>query len=288
LLDLDFENGEQAAVLTVQATDGVNATTQTVTVNVLPLNDNSPAFVAGASQTLSIDENSLTGAVVGQATATDADLPVETLSYSINAGDPTNAFAIHASGQLTIADAMLLDLDFENGEQVAVLTVQATDGVNAATQSVTVNVLPLNDNAPTFATAPALPVEENTVNVVTLAAADADLPSQSIAFTIIAGADAPLFHIVNGNELKLLAGLDFESPTDSDANGVYLVEIQADDGQGGLATLPLSITVTNVDETPPPLMALGRVSSPEEIESIDEAFADAEAFASGVEAALLA
>ena len=202
--------------------------------------------------------------------------------------DRTNAFAIHASGQLTIADAMLLDLDFENGEQVAVLTVQATDGVNAATQSVTVNVLPLNDNAPTFATAPALPVEENTVNVVTLAAADADLPSQSIAFTIIAGADAPLFHIVNGNELKLLAGLDFESPTDSDANGVYLVEIQADDGQGGLATLPLSITVTNVDETPPPLMSLAGAPSPEQIDSIDEAFSEAEAFASAVEAALLA
>src|SRR5690606_3906919 len=151
VLDFDFENGEQVAILTVHTTDGVNATTQTVTVDVLPLNDNAPTFAAGASQTLSIDENSLTGAIVGQATATDADLPAETLVYSIIDGDPANAFVIDASGQLTIADATVLDLDYENGEQVAVLTIQATDGVNATTQAVTVNVLPLNDNAPTFA-----------------------------------------------------------------------------------------------------------------------------------------
>jgi len=288
LLDLDYENGEQVALLTVQVSDGANIATQLLTVNVLAINDTLPTFATGASQTLSIDENSPSGAIVGQAAATDADLPAETLAFSIIDGDPLAAFAIDVNGQLTIADAALLDLDYENGEQVAVLTVQVTDGVNVATQSVTVNVSPLNDNAPLFSTEPSLAVEENAVNVVTLAAADDDSPSQSIAFTIIGGADAPFFSIVNGNELTLLAGLDFESPTDSDADGVYLVEVQADDGQGGLATLALSITVTDVDETPPPLMSLARTLSPEEIESIDEVFGEAEAFASGVEVALLA
>lgn len=288
LLDLDYENGGQVAVLTVQVSDGLHTAEQTVTINVLPANDNAPAFAAGASQTLSIDENSLSSTIVGQATATDADLPAETLSYSIIAGDALGALAIDASGQLTIADPTLLDLDFENGEQVAVLTVQVTDGVNLATQSVTVNVAPLNDNAPLFSTEPSLAIEENAVNVVTLTAADADLPSQSIAFTIIGGADAALFSIVNSNELTLLAGLDYESPTDADADGVYLVEVQADDGHGGLATLILSITVTDLDETPPLLTALGRSPSPEEIDSIDGAFGEAETFASAVEAALLA
>lgn len=287
LLDLDYENGEQVAVLTIQATDGVNATIQTVTVNVLPLNDNVPTFAAGALQALSIDENLLTGTIVGQATATDADLPAQTLAYSIVDGDPSNAFAIDSSGQLTIADAALLDLDYENGEQVALLTIQATDGVNATTQSVAVNVLPLNDNVPQFTTAPSLAIDENSVDVVTLAATDADLPSQTLAFTITGGADAALFTITGGNELKLLAGLDFESPTDSDADGVYLVEVLADDGAGGIAALSLAISVNYVDETPPPLMAFGRSSTPEEIEALDEAFGEESLTATLAAAALL-
>ena len=274
LLDLDYENGEQVAVLTVQVSDGLHTAEQTVTVNVSPANDNQPAFVAGASQTLSIDENSLTGAIVGQATATDADLPAEALVYSIIAGDPSNAFAIDASGQLTIADAALLDLDFDNGEQVAVLTIQATDGVNANTQTVTVNVLPLNDNAPQFTTPASLAVDENSVDVASLAATDADSPSQTLAFTIIGGADAAFFTIIGVNELRLLAGLDYESPTDSDADGVYLVEVQVDDGAGGIAALSLAISVTDVDENPPPLMAFARSSSTEEIEALDEAFGE--------------
>ena len=287
LLDLDFENGEQVAVLSVQVSDGFYTAQQTVTVNVLPLNDNAPTFAAGASQTLSVDENSPSGTVVGQATATDADLPAETLVYSIIDGDPANAFAIDASGQLTIADAALLDLDFENGEQVAILTIQATDGTNPTTQAVTVNVLPLNDNAPQFTTSSSLAVDENSVDVATLAATDADLPSQTLVFTITGGADAALFAITNGNELKLLAGLDFESPTDSDVDGVYLVEVQVDDGAGGIAALSLAISVNDVDETPPPLMAFARSSSPEEIAALDEAFGEESLTASLAAAALL-
>lgn len=287
LLDLDYENGEQVALLTVQVSDGLHTAEQIVTVNVLPANDNPPTFAAGAAQTLSIDENSLSGAIVGQAAATDADLPAETLAYSIIAGDPANAFAIDADGQLTIADAALLDLDFENGDQVAVLMIQATDGANATTQAVTVNVLPLNDNAPQFTTASSLLVTENSVDVAALAATDADSPSQTLAFTIIGGADAALFTITSGNELKLLAGLDYESPTDSNADGVYLVEVQVDDGAGGIATLSLAISVTDVDETPPPLMAFGRASSLEEIEAIDEAFGEESLMTSLVAVALV-
>ena len=38
---------------------------------------------------------------------------------------------------------------------------------------------------------------------------------------------------------------NFETPTDADANNVYLVQVQASDGQGGLTTQLISVTVTN-------------------------------------------
>ncbi|MBL9163436.1 MAG: cadherin repeat domain-containing protein, partial [Planctomycetaceae bacterium] len=98
-----------------------------LTVTAAPLNLSAPIFTAGAVQTLEIPENSPSGTMLGVAAATDPDLPVEPLTYSITAGDALGAFAIDANGQLTIVDAALVDLDFENGAEVAVLTVQVTD-----------------------------------------------------------------------------------------------------------------------------------------------------------------
>ena len=110
-----------------------------------PVNDNNPIFTAGPTQTLTIAENSADGTVVGSAAATDADLPAELLSYSIVSGDPNSGFAIDSNGQITIADASALDLDYENGALVATLTVEVSDGANTTQQSVTVNVFDVSE-----------------------------------------------------------------------------------------------------------------------------------------------
>ena len=36
-------------------------------------------------------------------------------TYAITGGDPLNGFAVDASGNITIADASVLDLDFDDG-----------------------------------------------------------------------------------------------------------------------------------------------------------------------------
>ncbi len=217
---LDYETTTSYTLL-VEATDAGGLTdTATITVNVSPVNDNDPIFTAGASQTLTIAENSANGTVVGSAAATDADLPGDTLSYSIVGGDPNNGFAIDSNGQLTIADASTLDLDFENGALVATLTVEVSDGTNTAQQTVTVNVSPVNDNDPIFTAGASqtLTIAENSANgtvVGSAAATDADLPGDTLSYSIVGGDPNNGFAIDGSGQITIVdAGvldLDYEN-----------------------------------------------------------------------------
>ena len=93
----------------------------TITVNITDVND-APIL---EDTTLSLDENSSNGAVVGTATATDEDTPAQGLTYAITTGNDSGAFAIDPStGQITVADSSLLD--HESVDQY-VVTVQVTD-----------------------------------------------------------------------------------------------------------------------------------------------------------------
>ena len=129
---------------------------------------------------VNIDENSANGTVVGQVNATDADLPGDVLSYNIIYGDLNSGFAIDANGQITIADAAQFDLNYDDGTPlVAVLTVEVSDGSLTDTVDVTVNLNPINDNAPNAGNDFAVNIDENSANgtvVGQVNATDADLP----------------------------------------------------------------------------------------------------------------
>lgn len=87
------------------------STSQDVTITVTPVNDNDPVFV-NTSPTFLLPENSTNGTVVGSVSATDSDLPSETLTYSILSGNEAGAFAINPStGQISVADSTQLDFE---------------------------------------------------------------------------------------------------------------------------------------------------------------------------------
>jgi hypothetical protein len=100
---------------------------------------NTPPVIS--DQSFRLDENSANGTVVGTAVASDADLPGDTLSWSITGGNTGGAFAIDsANGQITVAN--MAALDFEATPSFN-LTVQVTDSYREA-DSATVTV-DLND-----------------------------------------------------------------------------------------------------------------------------------------------
>ncbi|WP_257555134.1 cadherin domain-containing protein [Sphingobium sp. CFD-2] len=94
----------------------------------------------------------------------------------------------------------------------------------------------------------ALAVDENGTAVTTVTATDPDM-GQTVSFSIVGGADAALFAIdAMTGELRFLTAPNFESPADADRDNVYQLIVAANDGNGGVDTQTLSVTVNDVPD----------------------------------------
>ncbi|MBK6744801.1 MAG: cadherin domain-containing protein [Hydrogenophilales bacterium] len=249
--------GNNVYDLTVQVSDGNGLVdTQTISVLVTAVNDNAPVITSdggGASAALSVAENT---AGVTTVVAGDADLPTQTLSYSIVGGADAARFQIDANtGVLSFVAAPGYDAPADvGGDNVSDGVAQVSDGSLTATQSIAVTATSVNASAPAItsngggATA-AIPIPENTAAVTTVTAMDDDLPAQTLTYSISGGADAPLFQIdaVSG-ALSFIAAPDYETPNDTGGNNVYNVTVQVSDGNGGTDSQAIAVTVTPVND----------------------------------------
>ncbi|MBU1717269.1 MAG: cadherin domain-containing protein, partial [Proteobacteria bacterium] len=252
----DFEtpidiNGDNIYEVTVRADDQNGLTTdQTINVTVTDVNDNSPLFTSGTS--FNVAENT---SVVGTITATDADLPAQTVVYSIVGGADQAQFSIDpATGALSFIGAPDFDLPIDsNGDNIYEVTVRADDQNGLTTdQTINVTVTDVNDNAPSFTTGPAFNVAENTSAVGTVTATDADLPAQTVVYSIAGGADQAQFSIdANSGALSFIGAPDFENPIDINGDNIYEVTVRADDQNGLTTNQTINVTVTNVNDNAP-------------------------------------
>lgn len=99
-----------------------------------------------------------------------------------------------------------------------------------------------------------LAIDENSTAVTTVTATDPDA-GQTIGFSIVGGVDAALFAIdAATGELRFLAAPNFESPADADGDNVYQLIVAANDGNGGVDTQTLSVTVRDVPDGAAPVI----------------------------------
>src|SRR5205823_8292755 len=136
--------------------------------------DNSPLLTSVSA--VNVAENSTTILTV---TATDADVPAQTLSFAIVGGADQGKFSLTSTGVLTFQAAP----DFENPadantDNIYVVQVQAKDGRGARReQTQSVAVTPANKNSPLVISASAVSVVENTTTILIVTATDADVPA---------------------------------------------------------------------------------------------------------------
>ncbi len=185
---------------TYKANDGTaESNTVTVTLNVTPVND-APVITSdggGATATVNAQENQTSVTTV---TATDVDVPADTLTYTIVGGADAGLFTLNpGSGVLTFTAAP----DFEtptdaNTDGVYEVTVQVADGNGGFdTQAISVTVTNTNE-VPVItsdgggATA-GVNAQENQTSVTTVTATDVDVPADTLTYTIVGGADAPVY-----------------------------------------------------------------------------------------------
>ncbi len=135
--------------------------------------------------------------------------------------------------------------DWAAGAAAAVDVADLTlNGITA-----TLNAAPVITSNGGGATA-ALSIAENTTAVTTVTATDAD--AHTITYALSGGADQAKFAInTTTGVLAFASAPNFESPTDADTNNTYIVEVTASDGNGGTDVQTITVTVTDVDETPP-------------------------------------
>lgn len=264
--DLDHNNDYK---MTVTVDDGAGGSqTQDITISVLPVNDNTPVIVS--SNATNAFENISTNTVVLDVNATDADLPGQTLTYSLSGTDAA-LFSINTgTGEIRF----LASPDFEtpldqNGDNLYQFIVTVSDGQGRSqTQNITLAVQPLNENLPVITSSPTASINENspaTTVILDVNATDADLPPQTLSYSLT-GPDAALFSIdSNKGEIRFLVSPDFETPVDQNHDNIYDLTVIVSDGNGGVQTQVLSITVLPVDDNLPLITSSNTVTVNENV-----------------------
>lgn len=239
------EFGTPYADFTFSVGDGAlfSVSTKTITINV----NDAPTDISLSNS--SVAEDATSGATVGTLSSTDTNSG-DTFTYTLVSGtgsDDNSAFTIDAGSLKTNAT-----FDRETKETYLIRVRSTDEGGLFYEEALVITITGVNDNSPVFSTLAAQSIPENTTAVVTLVATDADLPAQTVIYSITGGADSGKFTLT-GADLSFTPAPDYEAPTDlgdTAGNNTYVVQVTADDGNGQTTNLTITVTVTNVNEDP--------------------------------------
>ena len=246
----DFESPtcvNNTCTVSIIASDGVNSTTQTITITVADVN--SPQFTS--ANTVSVPENTTDVIII---TATDDE--VDTITYTLDSTQDAILFVLNAD-VLSFKTAP----DFESptcGDNTCTVSIIASNGVNSTTQTITITVADVN--SPQFTSANTVSVPENTTDVIIITATDDE--GDTITYALGSDNDASLFIISSGNILSFKTAPDFESPDCGNASNTCSVIVTASDG-GITVTQTIAVTITNVNDNSPQFTSSDSVSIPE-------------------------
>ena len=139
--DLDFET-TTSYTLTILATDGSGADSETVSISV------TDQAIDITATSFTIAENLANNGAVGSLASTGDS--ATNAGFTISSGNANGAFAVAAGGAVTVADTTAIDYDTATSQTV-VFTI--TDGTNAVTESVTISFTDVNDQTPAVSVA---------------------------------------------------------------------------------------------------------------------------------------
>ncbi|XP_018106636.1 protocadherin Fat 4 [Xenopus laevis] len=249
---LDYEL-QQYYVLTVCAQDGGGQDSCVrVYFNILDVNDNPPIFSLN-SYSASVMENLPPGSTILTFNVTDADDGFNSkLSYSISSGDSMGQFQLNKDGTLSVLQ--LLDREIQSFYS---LVVQAHDMAPSPaprfTSSVEVSIilLDVNDNPPTFISPKLTYVQENTPTDTIVFRAQANDPDSGpnsyIQYSLLSSLGNKFSIGIIDGEVRLTGELDRE-----DISNYTLTIIAKDKGAPSLSsTMDVMVIVLDINDNSP-------------------------------------
>ncbi|XP_041929615.1 protocadherin 2 gamma 28 isoform X17 [Alosa sapidissima] len=237
-----------------------------VTVEILDVNDNSPAFPKNEIE-IEISESVTPGTRFTLESAVDPDVGINSIqSYSVH---PTDHFTLKKQNRPGISKNVELvlqtPLDRER-QQHMYLTLTAVDGGNpkrSGTVKIHIIILDANDNAPVFAQdSYKISVPENAAKgtlLITVNATDADTESYARIQYYFEHAGASINELFSINastgEIRLIGRLDFEK------SPIHEFRVQAKD-RGGLSdSAEVIAEVTDVNDNAPTMALMSYSNS---------------------------
>ncbi|XP_030896849.1 protocadherin Fat 4 [Leptonychotes weddellii] len=233
---LDYE-AQQYYILTVRAEDGGGQfTTIRVYFNVLDVNDNPPIFSLNSYST-SLMENLPLGSTVLVFNVTDADDGINSqLAYSIASGDSLGQFTVDKNGVLKVLKS--LDREIQSFYNLVVQVhdlPQLPASRFTSTAHVSIILLDVNDNPPTFLSPKLTYIPENTpidTIVFKAQATDPDSgPNSYIEYTLLNPLGNKFSIGTIDGEVRLTGELDRE-----EVSNYTLTVVATDKGQPALSS----------------------------------------------------
>jgi hypothetical protein len=205
------------------------------------------APVLGAIGNKAVNEGSLLSFT---ATATDAEAPPQTLTFSLDPGAPAGASINPGTGQFTWAP------EEDQGPGVYSVTVRVTDSgspLMSDSEAISITVNEVNV-APVLAPIGNKVVNEGSPVTFTATATDADIPAQTLAYSLDPG--APAQATINPS-----TGAFTWTPGEADGPGVFNVTVRVTDNGSPPLDDSEAITVTvNEANSPPSINPIGERS----------------------------
>ena len=249
----DYENAADSGSdnvyeVTVEARDDAFYTgTLDVAVTVTDVNEGPE--ISGP-QSLTFTENQATDRVLATYSAADPEDPSAPITRWSVTGRDAGDFTIDDNGRLTFRRVPDYERPDDSGrDNTYNLSVRASDGRYYGYLEVTVTVTDVNE-APAISASSktAFNYRENgTANLYTFKATD---PERSAIEWSLSGADADDFAITDTGVLAFAGAPDYENAADSGSDNVYEVTVEARDDDFNTSSLPVTVTVTDVNEGP--------------------------------------
>jgi hypothetical protein len=211
--------------------------------------DTTPAVITGPGSSTS---DTATASIDEGSTFTNTYTANEFVLWSI-AGPDSATFTITDTGVLSTSGKNYEVRSDANSDGIFTITVRAIDaGGNLKTQGLNLTIDNV-DEWPIFGTnggaaTHSVSVAENQTTIITFTGSDPDTPTTLNWYFASNAYDQGKFDLNSSTgAITFKNAPDYENPTDSNRDNVYLVEIGLFDGLN-LATQTLYVTVTNVSE----------------------------------------
>jgi hypothetical protein len=260
------DGSESAPTYSVSVSDGTNSTTAAAaTITFTNVNDQTPVLTAN---TLTISEGGSIVLTTTNLNASDADLPGDTLSFTVS-GVTNGRFELTSAAGTAITTftraqlvAGVVRFVHNGGEAAPAYSVAVSDGTNtSAAAAATINFTNVND-APVL-TVNTLMISEGAIVALTtsnLEATDADLPGDTLTYTVsnvtrgrFELTSAPGTAITSFTRTQVVAGTVQFVHDGAEQAPTYSVSVS--DGTTSTTAAAASITFTNVNDQTPVLSA---------------------------------